>query len=169
MNPVRLPSHQVVSEARVFLKASRLIEKHAHNGNTDFFWPVAMHAGLASELYLKSFLVDYDLAHPVEIDDPEWFLTSASKGHNLVALYKAIPPEYADAIRQISERISSGFELERRLDDCSKFFVGTRYTYEHGSIQGLDTDVFELAPHLERIIAEMTQTSNGGSVATSNT
>ena len=87
-------------------------------------------------------------------------MTSASKGHNLVALYKAIPPEYADAIRQISERISPGFELERRLDDCSKLFVGTRYTYEHGSIQGLDTDVFELAPHLERIIAEMTQTSN---------
>jgi hypothetical protein len=154
MNPVRLPSHQVVSEARVFLKAARLIEKYADNDNTDLFWPAAMNAGLASELYLKSFLVDYDLAHPGEIDDPEWFL-SGKKGHNLVVLYKAIPSEYAEKIRQISERLSPGFQLERRLDDCSKLFVGTRYTYEHGSIQGLDTDVFELAPHLDLIIAEM--------------
>ncbi|WP_081375469.1 hypothetical protein [Pseudomonas chlororaphis] len=107
MNPLRLPSHQVVSEARVFLKAARLIEQHAYNGN----------------------------------------------------LYKEIPSEHAEVIRQISERLSPGFQLEQRLDDCSKLFVGTRYTYEHGAIRRFDTNVFELAPHLELILAEMTQTA----------
>ena len=64
MTKVNLPSFQVVSEARDFLKAARLIEQHAYDGNTDLFWPAAMNAGLASEPYLKSFLVEPTLILP---------------------------------------------------------------------------------------------------------
>jgi hypothetical protein len=150
MTKVHLPSFQVVSEARDYLKAARLIEQHAYDGNTDLFWPAAMNAGLASELYLKSFLVE---PNPDAADG----LLKGPRKHNLFDLYTAIPLDLAQQLRQISERISPGFPLEERIQACSNLFLGTRYTYETDKIQAFRTEVFELAPHLDLILTEMTQ------------
>lgn len=154
MVKVYLPCFEVVSEARDYLKAAQLIEQHAYNGNTDLFWPAAMNAGLASELYLKSFLVEADLQKP-------GFLRPASglpkDRHNLVALYEAIPVALAEQLRQISQRVSPGFPLEERIQACSRLFLGARYAYEAQSIQVFRSEVFELAPHLDLILTEMTQ------------
>ncbi|NWD71771.1 hypothetical protein HX870_29615 [Pseudomonas gingeri] len=70
------PSLRVVEEARDYLKAAQLIEQYAYSGNSGLFWPAAMNAGLASELYLKSCLVESDPDHPADTDDPEGFLSS---------------------------------------------------------------------------------------------
>ncbi|NWA24940.1 hypothetical protein HX866_08555 [Pseudomonas gingeri] len=154
------PSLRVVEEARDYLKAAQLIEQHAYSGNSRLFWPAAMNAGLASELYLKSFLVESDPDHPADMDDPEGFLKLMSglpSKHDLLALYEAIPAELAKQLRQISNRLSPGFPLEERIRTCSNLFVETRYTYEARSAQRFDTEVFELAPHLDRVLEEMTR------------
>ncbi len=157
----RLPSLRVVTEAREYLEAAQLIERHALSGNSGLFWPAAMNAGLASELYLKSFLVESDPTYTRDLDDPEGYLKLVSglqrNKHDLLALYEAIPDALAEQLRQISERLSPGFPLKKRIKACSALFVETRYAYEGKSIQRFDTEVFELAPHLDRILEEMTQ------------
>lgn len=156
-----LPSLRVVEEAREYLKSAQIIERHALDGDIGLFWPAAMNAGLASELYLKSFLVERDPNHPGDRDDPEGYLKLVnglpSDKHDLWALYKAIPPELAEQLRQISNRLSPGFPLEERIRACSKLFVETRYMYEARSAQRFDTEVFELAPHLDQVLEEMTR------------
>jgi len=156
-----LPSLRVVEEAQAYLKAAQLIEQHAYSGNSGLFWPAAMNAGLASELYLKSCLVESDSDHPADMDDPEGFLKLVSglprNKHDLFALYEAIPAELAKQLRQISNRLSPGFPLEERIWACSKLFVETRYTYEARSAQRFDAEVFELAPHLDQVLEEMTR------------
>lgn len=63
----------------------------------------------------------------------------------------------AEQLRQISNRLSPGFPLEERIRACSKLFVETRYMYEARSAQRFDTEVFELAPHLDQVLEEMTR------------
>lgn len=156
-----LPSLRVVEEAREYLKSAQLIERHAQNGDFGLFWPAALNAGLACELYLKSFLVELDPNHPGDREDPEGYLKLMSSlpndKHDLRALYKAILPELAEQLRQISDRLSPGFPLEERIRSCSRLFVETRYTYEARSAQRFDTEVFELAPHLNQVLEEMTR------------
>ncbi|URM27371.1 hypothetical protein LLY42_26710 [Pseudomonas frederiksbergensis] len=153
MIKVHLPCFEVVSEARDYLRAAQLIEQHAYNGNTDLFWPAAMNAGFASELYLKSFLVE---PNPKASDG----VLKGPRNHDLFALYKAIPVELAEQLRQISALLSPGFPLEDRIQACSNLFLGTRYTYEADKIQMFRTEVFELAPHLDLILTRMTQANN---------
>jgi hypothetical protein len=105
---------------------------------------------LASELYLKSFLVESNPKAPDGI-------LNGPRNHDLFALYAAIPLKLAERLHQISERRSPGFPLEERIQACSNLFLGTRYTYEADKIQMFRTEVFELAPHLDLILTEMTQ------------
>lgn len=73
----------------------------------------------------------------------------------MIDLYNAIPIEMANQVRETSERLAPGFQLEKWITDCSKLFVGTRYPYEANSVQGIDLDVLKLAPHLDQVLEEM--------------
>ncbi len=76
-------------------------------------------------------------------------------GHDLLALYQAIPGDLSDRLREISERLKPGFPLEASIKDCSQLFVGTRYTYEAKSLSSFYSEVFELGPHLDQVLEEM--------------
>lgn len=153
-----LPSAWVIEEARAYLRASLLIEQQALNGDTALYWPGAMNSALASELYLKSFLVEADPRYPRTEYDPEGHLRLAIRlpgnRHDLLELYRAIPIDLASKFSEISERLCPGFPLEKLIMSCSNLFVGTRYPYEANSIQAIDSDVLKLAPHLDLVLSE---------------
>lgn len=77
--------------------------------------------------------------------------------HGLMDLYNAIPIELANQLRETSERLAPGFQLEKWITASSKLFVGTRYPYEANSVQAVDLDVLKLAPHLDQVLEEMTR------------
>lgn len=158
MDNETLPSSWVIDEARAYLKASLLLEQHASNGDIALYWPATMNSALASELYLKSFLVEADPRFPRSEHDAEGHLRLSvglsGNGHDLLKLYRAIPVELADKLREISDRMSPGFQLEKWIISCSTLFVGTRYPYEAGSTKAIDSDVLRLAPHLDRVVSE---------------
>lgn len=159
MDYVSLPSSWVIEEARTFLRASLLLEQSASNGEVALYWPAAMTSALASELYLKSFLVEADPRSPRTEDEPEGHLRLAiglpGNRHDLFELYKAIPVDLANQLRATSDRLSPGFPLESWIMSCSKLFVGTRYPYEANSTQAIDTDVLKLASHLDRVVCQL--------------
>jgi hypothetical protein len=159
MDYERLPSTWVIEEARSFLRAAQILEQCASNGDSNLYWPAAMNSALASELLLKSFLVEADPRFPRSEYDPEGYLRLVTglpgNRHGLIDLYNAIPIEMANQVRETSERLAPGFQLEKWITTCSKLFVGTRYPYEANSVQGIDLDVLKLAPHLDQVLEEM--------------
>ncbi len=146
-----LPSYRVYSEAHDYLDAFRAIIAKAGNGSTDLYWPAAMVAGLACELYLKSFLVEADPDHPGCL--------KRLNGHNLRKLYDAIPSDLRSRLNALSQEIEPAYPLEARIDQCSNLFFDARYSYETGSINVLQSQMFTLAPHLEAVLRKMTATS----------
>ena len=156
-----LPSTWVIEEARAFLRAAQTLEKTASGGDTALYWPAVMNSALASELLLKSFLVEADPRFPRSEYDPEGHLRLIAglpgNKHCLVDLYNAIPMELANHLRETSERLAPGFQLEKWITASSKLFVGTRYPYEGNSVQAFDHDVLRLAPHLDRIVSVMSE------------
>ncbi len=150
-----LPAFQVVTYARDFLRAAQILEKHAIAGETDLFSVAAMNAGLASEQYLKSFLVEQNPASPS-------FLKLVSglpqNKHDLFGLYQKIPSDLCALLHDVSERLCPGFPLVERIKQCSQLFTHTRYGYEADSLAVLRSEVFELAPHLDRVLTELTKT-----------
>lgn len=161
MNSESRPNTWVIEEARAYLRASQLIEQHAKNDDLSLYWPAAMNAALASELYLKSFLVESDPDNPGDNEDPQGYLKLVRdlprNKHDLFALYNAIPTDLAEQLRKTSKRLSPGFQLEKWIKDCSTLFVGTRYPYEAKSTRDFDTDVLRLAPHLDQIVSVMSE------------
>lgn len=153
-----LPNTWVIEEARAYLRASLLLEQSAADGDIALYWPATMNSALASELYLKSFLVEADPRFPRSEYDPEGHLRLITglpgNRHDLFELYKAIPVNLANQLRETSDRLSPGFPLEKWIMSCSSLFVGTRYPYEANSTQAIDTDVLKLAPHLDRVLSE---------------
>lgn len=149
-----LPSFQVVREARDFLNAALLLEKKGRAGHSDLLVPAAMNAGLASEQYLKSFIVETDPDCPSFVR-----LSKHVKGdkHDLVRLYGQIPSVLKQQLHAVSESVEPGFPLEERIQACSALFTKARYGYEARSLQILCSEVFELAPHLDKILTEMTR------------
>ena len=156
-----LPSTWVIEEARAFLRAAEILEKTASDGDTALYWPVVMNSALASELLLKSFLVEADPRFPRSEYDPEGHLRLIAglpgNRHGLIDLYNAIPMELANHLRETSERLAPGFQLEKWITASSKLFIGTRYPYEGNSVQAVDLDVLKLAPHLVKVLDEMTR------------
>jgi hypothetical protein len=154
-----LPNTWVIEEARAYLRAAQILERSANEGDISLFWPAAMNTGLALELYLKAFLVESDPDHPADMDDPEGYLKLVSglprNKHDLYGLYEAIPVQMANRLRLISERLAPGYPLQKWIKECSALFVQARYAYEAKSLQAFDTDVFKLAPHLDRVLQEM--------------
>ncbi|WP_122665093.1 hypothetical protein [Pseudomonas viridiflava] len=153
-----LPSARVIEEARAYLRASLLLEQHGLNGDTALYWPAAMNSALASELYLKSFLVEADPRHPRTEYDPDGHLRLSIRlpgnRHDLLELYRAMPMDLATQFREISDRLCPGFPLEKWIMSCASLFVGTRYPYEANSTQTIDSDVLKLAPHLDLVLSE---------------
>ncbi|WP_288650799.1 hypothetical protein [Pseudomonas sp. UBA5568] len=149
-----LPSFQVVREARDFLNAALLLEQEGLRGNSDLLLPAAMNAGLASEQYLKSFLVETDPDCPSFVR-----LSKHVKGdkHDLAKLYEQIPPVLKQQLDAVSESVEPDFPLEARIQACSVLFTKARYGYEADSLKVLRSEVFELAPHLDKVLTEMTR------------
>lgn len=157
-----LPSTWVIEEARAFLRAAQVLEVRAKNDpDTRLYWPAVMNSALACELLLKSLLVEADPRYPRSEYDPEGHLRLSLKlrgnGHGLIDLYNAIPDGLAAQLRTISQNLAPDFELEKWISASSNLFVGTRYPYEAGSVQGVDLDVLKLAPHLDQVLDEMTR------------
>jgi hypothetical protein len=152
----RLPAFQVVTYARDFLLAAQILEEQAISGKTDLFSVAAMNAGLASEQYLKSFLVEQNPASPSNLK----LIAGLPKNkHDLFGLYQKIPPDLCSQLHDVSERLSPGFPLIERIKQCSQLFTHTRYGYEADFLAVLRSEVFELAPHLDRVLTEMTKTA----------
>lgn len=156
------PSKRVIEEGRTYLKAAEILRKLAFDGDIALAWPAAMNTGLALELFLKAFHVEFDPDSPTDIDDPKFDpegylrLSRAGKhGHDLLALYQAIPGDFGDRLREISERLKPGYPLEASIKDCSPLFVGTRYMYEAKSLSSFYSEVFELGPRLDQVLEEM--------------
>ncbi|MEE4695983.1 hypothetical protein V2K91_12125 [Pseudomonas alliivorans] len=155
-----LPSKRVIEEGRVYLRAAEIIKTAAFNGDVALAWPAAMNTGLALELFLKAFHMEFDSHSPEAVDDPEGYLRLKGKhGHDLLALYQAIPDCLGGRLLEISERLKPGYSLEASIKDCSQLFVRARYTYEAKSLQSFYSEVFELGPHLDQVLEEMIQES----------
>ncbi len=114
-----------------------------------------MNAGLASEQYLKSFLVEQD---PVSQSFLKLIAGLPKNKHDLFGLYQKISPDLRNQLHDVSEQLSPGFPLVERIKQCSQLFTHTRYGYEAGSLTVLRSEVFELAPHLDKVLTEMTKT-----------
>lgn len=124
-----LPSKRVFEEGRAYLRAAEIIKTAAFNGDLALAWPAAMNTGLALELFLKAFHVEFDSHSPEDVDDPEGNLRLKGKhGHDLLALYQAIPDCLGDRLLEISKRLKPGYSLETSIKDCSQLFVRARYT-----------------------------------------
>ncbi|WP_238344670.1 hypothetical protein [Pseudomonas sp. SWRI81] len=136
------------------MRAAQILEQGASIGDFQRYWPAVMNSALASELLLKSFLVEADRRFPRSEYDPEVHLRLVAglpgNRHGLIDLYNAIPFELANQLRETSERLAPGFQLEKWITASSKLFVGTRYPYEANSVQSVDFDVLKLAPHLDQ-------------------
>lgn len=154
---VHLPAFQVVTEARDFLKAANILQQRAESSDadTDLFLPAALNAGLASEHYLKSFLVESDPAAPSFLKLVDGLPRDK---HDLFGLYQSIPADLCSELHRLSDQLHPGFPLVDRIKACSRLFVTARYGYEASSLKTLRSEVFQLAPHLERILFEMTRT-----------
>ncbi|UMZ12921.1 MULTISPECIES: hypothetical protein [Pseudomonas] len=157
-----LPSTWVIEEARTFIRAAQILEQRAiDDHDLNLFWPAVMNSALACELLLKSCLVEADPCYPRTEHDPEGHLRLGVRipgnGHGLIDLYHAISPKLANQLREISERLAPDFPLEKWIRASSKLFVGTRYPYEANSVQSVDLEVLKLAPHLDRVLEEMTR------------
>lgn len=142
-----LPSYKVFSEARDYLQAFLLVEKQAASGLSDLYWPAATLAGIACELYLKSFLVKTDPLAPGCL--------KRVRGHHLRTLYDAISDKYRATLLLVSQEVDPDFPLEKRIDECSNLFFDGRYSYESTATNILRSEVFELAPHLDAVIHRM--------------
>lgn len=68
----QLPSKRVIEEGRQYLRAAKIIKTVALKGNIDLMWPAAMNTGLALELFLKAFHVEFDPNSPMDVDDPKF-------------------------------------------------------------------------------------------------
>lgn len=155
-----LPAYQVVAYAKDFLRAALIIEEAGMNGNTDLLPVAAMNAGLASEQYLKAFLVERNPKSSSYLKLSG--AISNREKHDLHALYLKIPSELREELNSVSERLAPGFPLVDRIKQCSQLFTHTRYGYEDSYISTLRTEVFELAPHLDKVLHEMTRAVSAG-------
>ncbi|WP_145193616.1 hypothetical protein [Pseudomonas sp. URMO17WK12:I11] len=150
---VVLPAFQVVTYARDFLKASEAIVDRAKQGETDLYLPAVMTSALACEQYLKSFLVKAEPSKPGFL---KLVPGLASDKHDLFALYQKIPADLRAELHRVSDQVEQGFPLVERIKSGSQIFKRARYGYEANALQILRSEDLELAPHLDKVLMEMT-------------
>jgi len=148
MDAHHLPSNQVINEARLYRKAALLLERNAE-ANTDMYWPAAMNAALAVELYLKSFLVEKEI--------PAVSLTKKGRDarHDLSKLFAAIPGPFKNGIEEVNRSLAPPLDLSRLLATYADYFPKVRYSYEKGSKGVIRSELFDLMNRMEQICAEL--------------
>jgi len=144
-----LPSNQVINEARLYREAALLLEQNARQGNVDMYWPAAMNAALAVELYLKSFLVESEV--------PAVALTKEGKkaSHNLIELYEAITLDYQKRIEAVNQTLSPTLDLVRMFETFALHFPTVRYSYEAKSVGVIRVQLFGLMDRMEEICSTL--------------
>ncbi|MEX6504208.1 hypothetical protein [Pseudomonas zhanjiangensis] len=145
MGTIFLPDNRVVREARIYRTAALLLEKQSLDGNSDLFWPAAMNAALAIEIYLKAFLV--------EEDTPSIKLNAAGRKakHDLAKLFRALPENVRTVIDEVNAEIAPTLSLEQTLGAYSDYFTNVRYGYEQDARKVIRGELFTLMDRMEQI------------------
>ncbi len=154
MPKLLLPSLEVIEAGRSYLKSALVLEQ---TGDTNLWRPACVLAGLAMELFIKSFLAEDDskLATTMNGIDIYSGAVKSARGHYLDELFQKITPEWRQAILDTSERLSPGYPLEQKLVEYSGYFFHGRYGYEAKAIGVIRMEVLDAAQHLERVCTEL--------------
>lgn len=155
MPKLMLPSLEIIEEGRAYLRSALVIEQA---GDTNLWRPACVLAGLAMELFLKSFLAkdDSKLADTINGIDIYSGAVKSARGHFLdTQLFQKITPEWRQAILDTSERLSPGYPLQQKLTEYSGYFFNGRYGYEANAIGVIRMEVLDAAEHLEKVCSEL--------------
>lgn len=149
MGTIILPYNRVVTEAKIYRTAALLLADQSLDGNSDLFWPAAMNAALAIEIYLKAFLV--------EEDTPKVKLNDAGKkaSHDLLKLYQAIPADWRAGIEKVNEQMESPLPLAQMFETYADYFTKVRYGYEQDARKVIRGELFTLMDHMDDICAAL--------------
>ncbi|WP_278412030.1 hypothetical protein [Stutzerimonas kunmingensis] len=149
MGTLFLPHNLVVTEARTYRSAALLLERHSAAGNTDLFWPAAMNAALAVEIYLKSFLVEQDYPD-IRLSKP-----ARKARHDLSQLYDAIPTSLRAVIEAANSLLAPPLRLDEMFEFYADYFAKVRYSYEQDARRTIRSELFVLMDRMENICTSL--------------
>ena len=110
----RLAANQFVNVANFCYK-----DKNPGEYMLDTFYPYAVNASLACELYIKAIMIYRSTNNEFET------------GHDLRELYDKLPTHDAQALSQEFSKLYSFSTLEQFLDENGQVFVRWRYAFEN--------------------------------------
>ncbi|MEH6711169.1 MAG: hypothetical protein V7733_08120 [Paraglaciecola polaris] len=154
-----LPKVRVVSAADAFLHTAKDLYELRLDG-VNWVYPFGVNAGLAIELYLKSYIAEDDDIPALEFPDGsviyQHHVKSKSKKHRLEQLFKCIPPNIQLDIEKkykVNELSKKYVTLTLALERFSNIFVECRYPYEQGGFKGgCMTDLLSLTSFFKETI-----------------
>lgn len=152
MGTFSVPHYLVISEARTYREAALLLERHSISGRTDLFWPAAMNAALAVELYLKAFLVEQAAL------DIRLSVAGRNASHNLARLYDAIPTGWRASIEAANSQLDPPLQLDEIFKLYAVHFTKVRYSYEQSAQKTIRSELFALMDRMEDICTALAPT-----------
>ena len=133
-----IPDPQVLDAANQYEEARKLLAEQPPGSGV--LLPLMNTAAIAVELYLKC--LSAELIHVEDEQMPEVsrvYAEPARRGHNLVALLDAMPPDVrCSLINAFRSRWNK--DLQRVLTELEGVFLATRYPFE----RGIDINRFNL-------------------------
>jgi hypothetical protein len=126
------PNVRVWSQGREYVEAAEILLYYNR------ILPAAVVAGLAIEIFVKSFLATR-------------LVTGHAKtvhGHELVDLYQRITPEFRDEILDCSREIDPLVPFEQQLQKHDGVFAGARYIYEPTARLSVGSDTVHFSRHV---------------------
>lgn len=152
MGTLSVPHYLVIAEARTYRAAALLLEQHSASGRTELFWPAAMNAALAVELYLKAFLVEQTSLN-IRPSKP-----ARKAKHDLYLLFDAIPASWRAAIEMANSQLDPPLQLDELLKLYADYFEKVRYSYEQGARRSIRSELFVLMDRMEDICIALAPT-----------
>ncbi|CAG7855818.1 hypothetical protein MCAMS1_00087 [biofilm metagenome] len=128
----RVPIVNVWVQGRDYLEAAEILLDYNR------LQPASILAGLALEIFIKSFLAERDSTGRV----------TTLYGHDLGKLFHLIDNKMQSELIASSTEIDSSVELENELNKYNSLFTRARYRYEPTAPFSLSSDVIYFARHM---------------------
>jgi hypothetical protein len=132
MSPHRNPNVRVWSLAKDYLEAAEMLLDQTR------LQPAIILAGLANEIFLKSFLATQSSAGSV----------TTKRGHELTDLFSKIDPSDQQDILACSKEVDDTVDFQAQLNEFDVVFTQARYRYESGALAVAKSETIYFARHL---------------------
>lgn len=145
-----LPNINVCSVANEYQSAAALCYENK------LYWPAAINAALAVEIYLKSFLSE-EVLIPVYGGLASQSFSAKKRGHDLYDLYMKIEERTRKIIIEIN---AEEYDIPGTLKKHRDIFMSARYSYEEQSPQAINGSIISFSGHMRNLVFEVGKITN---------